>query len=525
MENVVNNIPDSRFTAVRNGYDVTLTVTADEGYKFTGEIKAQYTDGYGDYRETPMTLSSDKKTATLTDEMEQSQITLTGVTISEDVPEPTVINNIADTTLTVSFDTVKIDITVQSRRYPRGRFYDTGVQYTNTAGETATAEPAITVNQYDSTATVTITDADRTKPITINGVFGGVHLLEVSLTGCSSVNPLPEFVKPNGALSVQLIANENTEFETAPVLSWQNEYGYYKSKNFDVSSDKTTATAYIDTGDPATEIGDYQSIDISGDTVPVTVIGTNYGSINVYRVTLDNLADFAKKRFFRSETTAGETNYYLIDLGQYVNRIKRIHTEIPTGSTDQIKCGNYETGIECLAPSKDRVTLDFGSVEIPAHNNDNTDYQSEIQLFLPFKGFVSVPVEYVGKSVRLEYVINTVTGEGIARLSYNGIVFLVEDAAPSTDIIYTAPQNDTINLVGADSWNEQLLYGLEPYIKMKWYTSKDKGNRNKDNVTDYIGNFKGFIRAEHVGSIANANILTSEQRAIYEQLEQGVYIE
>lgn len=521
MENVVNNIPNSQFKAVRNEYDVTLTVTADEGYKFTGEIKAQYKDGYGDYTETALTLSSDKKTATLTDEMVQSQITLTGVTISEDVPEPTVINNIADTTLTVSFDTVKIDITVQSRRYPRGRFYDTGVQYTNTAGETATAELAITVNQYDSTATVTITDADRNQPIKINGVFGGVHLLEVSLTGCSSVNPLPEFVKPNGALSVELIAKENTEFETAPTLTWQDEYGYYNSKNFDVSSDKTKATAYIDT----TEIGDYQSIYISGNTVPVTVIGTNYGSINVYRVTLDNLADFAKKRFFISETTAGETNYYLIDLGQYVNRIKRIHTEIPTSSTDQIKCGNYETGIECLAPSKDRVTLDFGSVEIPAHNNDNTDYQSEIQLFLPFKGFVSVPVEYVGKSVRLEYVINTVTGEGIARLSYNGIVFLVEDVAPSTDIIYTAPQNDTINLVGADSWNEQLLYGLEPYIKMKWYTSKDKGNRNKDNVTDYIGNFKGFIRAEHVGSIANANILTSEQRAIYEQLEQGVYIE
>ena len=525
MENVVNNIPNCQFTAVRNGHDVTLTVTADTGYKFTGEIKAQYKDGYGDYRESPLTLSSDKKTATLTDEMEQSQITLTGSTISEDVPEPTVINNIADTTFTVSFDTVKIDITVQSKLYPRGRFYDTGVQYTNTAGETATADLQITVNEYDSTARVTITDADRTQPITINGFFGGVHLVETYLTGCSSVNPIPEFVKPNGALSVELKANENTEFEEAPVLSWQDENAYYKSENFELSDDKTTATAYIDTSDPATEIGDYESISISGDTVPVTVIGTNYGSINVYRVTLDNLADFAKKRFFRTETTAGETSYYLIDLGQYVNRIKRIHTDIPTSSTDQIKCGNYETGIECLAPSKDRVTLDFGSVEIPAHNNDNTDYQGEIQLFLPFKGFISIPVEFVGKSVRLEYVINTVTGEGIARLSYNGIVFHVEEVAPSTDIIYTAPQNDTVNLVGSDSWNEQLLYGLEPYIKLKWYTSKDKGSRNKDNVTDYIGTFKGFIRTEHVGSIANVNILTSEQRSIYELMEQGVYIE
>ncbi len=181
-----------------------------------------------------------------------------------------------------------------------------GYSTPTTAGETATADLQITVNQYDSTAKVTITDADRTQPITISGFFGGVHLVETSLTGCSSVNPIPEFVKPNGALSVELKANENTEFEEAPVLSWRNEYGYYKSKNFDLSDEKTTATAYIDTSDPATEIGDYESISISADTVPVTVIGTNYGSINVYRVTLDNLADFAKKRFFRAETTAGE---------------------------------------------------------------------------------------------------------------------------------------------------------------------------------------------------------------------------
>lgn len=523
MENVINNIPNSQFTAERNGYNVTLTVTADTGYKFTGEIKAQYTDGYGDYRESPLTLSSDKKTATLTDEMEQSQITLTGNTISEDVPEPTVINNIADTTLTVSFDTVKIDITVQSRRYPRGRFYDTGVQYTNTAGETATADLQITVNDYDSTARVTITDADRTQPITINGFFGGVHLVETSLTGCSSVNPIPEFVKPNGALSVELKANENTEFEEAPVLSWRNEYGDYKSKNFELSAEKTTATAYIDTSDPATEIGDYESISISGDTVPVTVIGTNYGSINVYRVTLDNLADFAKKRFFRTETTAGETSYYLIDLGQYVNRIKRIHTEIPTSSTDQIKCGNYETGIECLAPSKDRVTLDFGTAVVPAHNEDNTDYESEIQIFLPFAGFVTLNNDYAGKTIALQYVINVVTGNGVALLSCNGVVFQVEETEPSSEILYLSPSTQ-VKTVGGDDWNEMLYYGLEPYIYCKWYESAT-GGRNNDRKTGILGDFRGFNMFDDVTPIHTAEMLADEQEMIYTALSDGVYIE
>lgn len=521
MENVINNIPNSQFTAVRTGYNVTLTVTADVGYKFTGVIKAYYEDGYGNYGEHALTMSPDQKTATLTDEMGESQITLTGNTTADGVPEPNVINNIAGTTLTVFSDPVKIDITVQSGRSPGERFYDTGVTYTNTAGDEATTVLQITVNDYDSTAKVTITDADRTKPITVTGVFGGVHLVVASLTGCSSVNSLPEFVKPKGTLSVELKANENTEFEKAPVLSWNSEYGDYKSKNFDFSDGKTTATVTIDTSAPATDIGDYESISISADTVPVTVIGANYGSINVYRVTMDNLAAFAKKRFLKAEATEGEIRYTIIDMGQYVNRIKRIHVEIPTSSTDQIKCGNYATGIECLTPAVETVTIDFGSVNVPAPNGNATDYDSEVKVFLPFSGFVSLPNDYAGLCVTLTYIINVITGDGIAKLSHNDIVFQTAEVTAGTDVIYKLSET----VVGGEKWDGVGLQGYEPYLYVKTFVSPNNAGRNSDSVRGQIGDFRGFNVLTDVTVIATDKMLTTEQETIYRALRSGVYID
>ena len=82
-------------------------------------------------------------------------------------------------------------------------------------------------------------------------------------------------------------------------------------------------------------------------------------------------------------------------------------------STDVIRCGNYNTGVSCRQPATDKITLDFGAAVVPAHNEDNTDYESEIQIFLPFAGFVNLNNAYAGKTIALQYVINVVTGNGL----------------------------------------------------------------------------------------------------------------
>src|SRR5574337_510999 len=111
------------------------------------------------------------------------------------------------------------------------------------------------------------------------------------------------------------------------------------------------------------------------------------------------------KRFFKITGTDPETGtpiYENIDLGAYVNNIHRVYTNIDTSSTDVIRCGNYNTGVTCHQPSEDKITLDLGTAVVPAHNEDNTDYESEIKLFIPFAGFVNLNNDYAGKTIALQ---------------------------------------------------------------------------------------------------------------------------
>ena len=320
-----------------------------------------------------------------------------------------------------------------------------------------------------------------------------------------------------------LTANDATEFDTeqsTPQFYYRNASGFTQTQDLTISSDKKTATGSIQVN---TNWSDFAVI---GSAYPVTVVGEQYGAINVYLVTLDELAEFSGKRFFKETGTdpiTGAPIYENIDLGAYVNKIRRVYTNIGASSTDVIRCSNYNTGVSCHQPAQDKITLDFGTAVVPAHNEDNTDYESEIQIFLPFAGFVTLNTDYAGKTIALQYVINVVTGNGVALLSCNGVVFQVEETEPSSEIIYLSPSTQ-VKTVGGDDWNEMLYYGLEPYIYCKWYESASNG-RNNDRQTGILGDFRGFNVFDDVTPIHTAEMLTEEQEMIYTALSDGVYIE
>lgn len=248
-------------------------------------------------------------------------------------------------------------------------------------------------------------------------------------------------------------------------------------------------------------------------------IGGKYGAINVYVVNDDNLDELAKQRFVES---TGETAT-AIDIGNYINRIKRIYTCIPLSGDTTINLGNYNTGITAKTPSIEVITLDFGTLEVPAPNKDLTDYESDFQLFLPFKGFVSLSEYYAGKEISLQYVINIITGEGVAKLSCEGIIFQMEQVTPSLDVIYRTLAQD-IRTVGGDSWNDFALYGVEPFLSATCYNSRSS-ERNNDNVRLKLGDVTGFVSVDDVTPIHTAEMLTEEQEMIYTALSNGVYIE
>lgn len=526
---VINNIPNTTATGTKGSsyFGASIQVTANEGYKITA-AQVEFTDSYGSPDTKDLTISTDGKTASweYDDADTGKSFTLTGTTTSEGTPELNVTNNITGSGVTEqhTFDGETATFTVTGKYSPnKVRFFDLKASYTNKAG-TATKTPFVVQDlEYSQQATLTVTDIDPTKPVTLTGSYDYVVEISKNLSNCTANEDLPQYVKDGETVNVTLTANDGTEFDTeksTPKFYYGDASGNPQTQDLTISSDKKTATGSIQVNT------NWSGFAVIGSAYPVTVVGERYGAINVYLVTLDELAEFSTKRFFKetgTDPSTGAPIYENIDLGAYVNKISRIYTNIGASSTDVIRCGNYNTGVSCHQPAQDKITLDFGTAVVPAHNEDNTDYESEIQIFLPFAGFVTLNTDYAGKTIALQYVINVVTGNGVALLSCNGVVFQVEETEPSSEIIYLSPSTQ-VKTVGGDDWNEMLYYGLEPYIYCKWYESASNG-RNNDRQTGILGDFRGFNVFDDVTPIHTAEMLAEEQEMIYTALSDGVYIE
>ena len=520
---ITNNVPNT--TAASEPANPTddkcvLTLTADEGYRIEN-ASVQFMTKYGTPNNKDFEVATDGHTATC--EIGDAEfadltngVTINGSSTSDETTELNVTNNIAGTTEQHTFDGVTATFTVTGGGTSK-RFINPQLKYTSTDGTKKTVSMEVEVLQYDSVARATVNDIDPAEPVTLTGTFERVVFIYSDITNCTFETTPPEYIQQGETLQVKLVANPNTEFDDAPYFDILA--ASQTTQPLTVAEDKRTATGSV-------KAGDWLSITIKGNATPVAVVGTQYGAINVYLVTLDELAEFSEKRFFKvtdTDPSTGAPQYENIDLGAYVNRIRRIYTNIAASSTDVIRCGNYNTGVSCHQPAQDKITLDFGTAVVPAHNEDNTDYESEIQIFLPFAGFVNLSNAYAGKTIALQYVINVVTGNGVALLSCNGVVFQVEEIEPSSEIIYLSPSTQ-VKTVGGDDWNEMLYYGLEPYIYCKWYESASNG-RNNDRQTGILGDFRGFNIFDDVTPIHTAEMLTEEQEMIYKALQKGVYVE
>lgn len=368
--------------------------------------------------------------------------------------------------------------------------------------------------------------SDRSCDFTLTGKTKSISTANVevnaNLTNCTGTG-YTDYVSNGDVLNITLTANDNCLFDTStPVVVYADEKGDNVQTHFIVSDDKKTATLKFTV--PTSDKLGSKAITISATANVQQAVTGGYGLINVY-VTNDNeLNEFAKTRFYKT-TGDGETGAQVtsIDLGVYVNRLQRLYFHIPVKTTDVIKCGNYNTRVSTHAPVNNKIIHDFGTVEIPTVNNNTVDYQTVVQAFLPFVGFVNVPNDYVGKTVQLTFDVDIITGTGVYKLTCDNVVFAVYDCKPCTDVIYRTGDYD-LHTIGGDNFNNDVDKGITPYIYIKEYKSTGV-TRNNDNRRVQIGTMTGYNTFDDVTTIATDDMLQVEQTQIYDKLRTGVYIE
>lgn len=482
-------------------FDVTVTGNGDGTFT---DLKASYQNWNGDWvANTPFNVSGNVGTLTVYCS-EGDEISITGKFISG-VKELQITNNIANTTAKAVASETNYTVTVEGTA--QGMF--NGTPTITYGGETY----KMTVTNQTATIIVPIT----TESVIINGEYllGDFIEVEYSLTNCEIVGDKPVKVKTGQSYTFNFKANPNAEL-TEIRANFTNNMGDVVVSNGTISEDKQTGTVTFNLTTGATDLTVYANADV---VQPPTI--KNYGAINVYIVTLENLDEFSKKRFFKptGENDTG-TTYSEVNLGEYVNRIKRIFAPVPVGGDDVLKCGSYNTDIKVKYPESDVMLLDFGNVELTGANGNNEDYNAQIQMFIPCRGVVSIDSNYIGKTVNLSIKVNVITGDAVALLSCDDVTFQLESFSLSRDVIYRLGTD--LNVVGGEQWNEQILYGLEPYVLItENLTVNVPVNNTQENVT--VKDVTGFAQFENVNLNA-ANLLVDEYNEIVSQLETGVYL-
>lgn len=485
----------------KHHFNITVTGNGDGTFK---DLVASYENWDGDrVSRKPFKVSGNVGTLTVYCST-GDKITITGEFLS-DVKELQITNNITNTTAKAVASETSYTVTVEGNA--QGMF--NGTPTITYGGETY--EMTVT----DQTATIIVPIA--TESVIINGEYllGDFIAVDYSLTNCEIVGDKPVKVKTGQSYTFNFKANANAEL-TEIQANFTNNSGDTVVSNGTIAEDKQTGTVTINLTTGATDFTVYANADA---VQPPTI--KNYGAINVYSVTLENLDEFSKKRFFKptGENDAG-TTYTEVNLGEYVNRIKRIFVNVPVSGDDVLKCGNYNTGIKVKTPESDVILLDFGNVELAGTNGNSEDFNAQIQMFIPCRGVVSIDSKYIGKTINLSIKVNIITGDSVALISCDGVTFQIESFSLSRDVIYRLGTN--LNVVGGEEWNEQILYGLEPYVLItENLTVNVPVNNTQENVT--IGDVTGFAQFENV-NLNTVNLLVDEYNEIINQLETGVYL-
>jgi hypothetical protein len=499
---IKNNISGTNAVSVQNDENFDITLTGDTEGNFTVEPVVTYRNRYNEASQGKMNVNGNVATFSVPVKTNK-EVTING-TFTPKPKELTITNHVSGTTANYVQNGENFDITLTGSTdgsYPVVPV----VSYRNESGTETTGN--MNVNGKIATFSVPVATNET---VTITGTFTPETPqkdvpVTYALTNCT-VSPQPQTVKIGSTLNLTVTPLKNHNLDLCNLI--------WNDGTKDVTISVTGGVISFPVPDSCV------SISVKAVASIITPVGRNYGAINVYCVTLDNLDAFSKQRFFEiKDDTQGI--YEEVNLGIYVNRIKRIFTNVPVSGKDSLRCGNYNTGITVQTPEKDVILLDFGDVMLTGLNGDSEDYNAQISVFIPCRGFVAVDSKYIGKTVNLSFKVNVITGDAVAFLSCDGVVFQLESFSLSRDVIYKTGTTE-LNIVGGTQWDEQNLYGLEPYVIITQNTTINKPvNNTQESVT--IGDVTGYAQFENV-DLNTVNLLVDEYNTIISELENGVYL-
>ncbi len=543
-------ITTNSFTKSGNYYYGTLALTAASGYKFDANANKYWRWGGVSGRvfktgtlsldDTKLTFSVSTSDGVIDSDLSAAvYIDAVAIVASQPITAPITQNCTNCTTnapSTISSDTTQFNVIAtpsngyQFNTAPTLAFYDNnGDIVIDNNGNPAYYQFTVLASKLSANVTIDATtiDFNNVETVVITATAAAIpQYAEITVNTSlnnATISGIPQTVYENTVLQLTATANTDHEFQNAPYIYGLDANGNPITITFTVAQNKLTATVTADLSQY--DLDENTVLTVYATAAAVVPYVDKYGTINLYKVTTNDLAAFAAQRFFKEKLNPSDTSGYfqLIDLGDFVVSVKRFYCAVTDVITDVLKCGNYNTNIAVNTPQNDNLTINCGTVAIPMHNNSNVDFDSEIKCFVPFVGYVSIPSDYCGKTIGLQYIVNLVNGDCVAKLTCNGIDIDFVQCSISNDIIYKT--NKENNFVGNAEFNLQVLKGLQPFISVKYYTDANAQIYNADCVRVSLNSVIGYAQITELTNFAAANITETEKNTLIASLANGVIFE
>lgn len=528
---VTNNVEHTTYKTEVQGDNTVITLTCENGFTFDGVPTVTYgadpEDPFADATTENMTVSGDVATFTLATDSYGGYATLDGKTKTKTVEptEPTVTNNIADATESHTVDGSSVTVNLTSKKV----MLNVSCAYKGTDGSAKTVNVPVNVvvkevvdtDNVTSNASVTLADVDFNTPIVITGDTKQAMRIDYNLSGCTPVTK-PTYCFVGELLTITLTADSGNEFADASkckITGYNPIVGYEVPMT--VSEDKLTATGSITPTVGSSDRDDFYII-VDAIATPTSTPTKKYGFINAYVLNEQNLEDFATARFvpYTGETGSTKEDPISYDLGDYINRVKRFFFPVEKGSTSKLFCGNFQVDTNVYNLASDTKVIDFGSVTIPNTTESTADYETDLNMFVPFLGLVTLPVDLIGCTVALQMRVNLLGGGGVYVLTCEDRIVWTDEVQPCTDVLFRT-QKQEVQVLGGSKFDSTYLMGLTPYIILQKKTITDTGTETGASRLKKVKDVSGFVKMNNVHFADTKNMLMDDVNSIINILRNG----
>lgn len=533
--NVTNNVAHTTYKTKTSGSNTVITLTCDDGFNFDGVPTVTYgadpDDPFSEGTTENMTVSGNVATFTLATDSYGGFATLDGNTKPKPVEpveptEPTVTNNVPDSTESHTVDGSSVTVNLSSKKV----MLNVSCAYVATDGSNKNVPVTVNVVINDvadtdtatSNASVTLPDVDFNHPIVITGETKQAMRIDYNLSGCTPVTK-PTYCFVGEPLTITLTADNGNEFNDAAkcTITGYNSLTGGRVVQMTISEDKLTATGTITPTVGTSETDDWYIV-VDGVANPHTTPTKKYGFINAYVLNEQNLEDFATARFvpYTGDSASTKEDPISYDLGDYINRVKRFFFQVDKGSSSKLMCGNFMVDTTVYNLASDSKVLSFGSVEIPNVTQSTADYDTELNLFVPFIGLESLPVDLIGHTVALELRVNLLGGGGVYVLTCEDRIVWTKEVEPCTDVLFRT-QKQEVRVLGGSKFDSTYLMGLTPYIVLQKKTITSTGVETASSRLTKVKDVVGFTKLVNVKFADTSNMLMDDVNTIINILRNG----